>query len=573
MEDTQRPINAHQRLRDLVAKRMRYTNPAYGRAALFMGCGIQTGASGWHIEDHRGHRYVDFFDAYGNQAFGYGNPQITAAVRAQLDSGNTNSCKIFFDEGQAALSERLAELTGHALRYSFLTNGGAEAIDGALKLARAHTRRRKFVTAKNCYHGKTFAALSAAARPEYEALYKPLMPEFQAVPYGDLEAIERAIDQDTAAVLFETIQAEGGINPASAAYLQAVRRLCNERGALLILDEIQTGFGRTGRFFAFEHAGITPDVICIGKSFGGGMLPIAAILAKEEVWTAFTVAPMSFGSSLGGNPLACAVGLKTIELARDAAFLADVEAKGAFVATRLAALTAAYPELIAGHRGIGLFHGLELRDPGLAGLVLWLLFEQRIISAFCLFNPFVIRIEPPLIISQEALEHAMDGLATAMAQARTYVADLEAGSLGQSHFTVTEEIAATPDAVMALLGDAPRFYGLAPLVGDVQPGEAGQFHCRGVMDDIEIQWTERLEIDVAARRVTQRAHAGDFARFDRVTTVAPSPGHPARSQITMDVSWDAGTAEFERILSLRLRYSFERAVRQAMTRIAEGTRT
>ena len=398
------------------------------------------------------------------------------------------------------------------------------------------------------------------------------MPEFHAVPYGDLEAIERAIDQDTAAVLLESIQAEGGVNPPTAAYLQAVRRLCDERGALLILDEIQTGFGRTGRFFAFEHAGITPDVICIGKSFGGGMLPIAAILAKQEVWTAFTLAPMSFGSSLGGNPLACAVGLTTIELARDATFLAGVAAKGEIVATRLAALAAAYPELVAGHRGIGLFHGLELRDPGLAGLVLWLLFEQRIISAFCLFNPFVIRIEPPLVISQEALLHAMDGLATAMAQASAYVAGLEPGMLGESRFTVTEEIAATPDAVMAVLGEAPRFYAMAPFVAEVEAVGANEFRCRGVMDDIEIQWTERLEIDPDARRITQRAHAGDFARFDRVTTVAPCSGAPARSRLTVEVSWDAGTAEFERILSLRLRYSLERAVRQAMTRIAEGAR-
>jgi putrescine aminotransferase len=572
MEGEQRPMTAHQRLRDVLANRVRYSNPAYGRVALFMGCGIQTAAEGWHVEDHRGNRFVDFFDAYGNQSFGYANPQIIAALRAQIDRGNTNSCKIFFDEHQADLSKRLAELTGDALRYSFLTNGGAEAIDGALKLARAHTRRAKFVTAKNCYHGKTFACLSAAARPEYETLYQPLMPEFEAVSYGDLGAMERAIDPGTAAVLLESVQAEGGVNLPSAAYLQGVRRLCNDHGALLILDEIQTGFGRTGRFFAFEHAGITPDIICIGKSFGGGMLPIAAILAKEEVWTAFTVAPLSFGSSLGGNPLACAVGLKTIELAREPSFLAAVVAKGALVARRLAALAAEYPELVRAHRGVGLLHGLELRDPCLAGLVLWLLFEQRILSAFCLFHPFVIRIEPPLVISEEALEQAMDGLAIALKRAQTYVVGLDADSLGQSRFTVTEEIAATPDAVMMTLGDPRHVYRMAPLVTEVEPSGVDGFRCRGLMDGIDLEWTERLEIDTGARRLTQSASGGDFAALDRITTITPCPGHPERSRITMEVSWDAGTAEFERILSLRLRYSLERAVREAIARIAEGTR-
>jgi putrescine aminotransferase len=562
-------MNAHRRLRDLVVKRMRYSNPAYGRAALFMGCGIQTSAAGWHIEDHRGHRYVDFFDAYGNQAFGYAHPQIVAALKAQIESGNTNSCKIFFDESQAELSERLAQLTGNALRYSFLTNGGAEAIDGALKLARAHTRRRKFVTAKNCYHGKTFAGLSAAARPEYDALYKPLMSEFHAVPHGDLEAMERAIDDDTAAVLLEPIQAEGGVNVLSGDYLRSVRKLCDERGTLLIMDEIQTGFGRTGRFFAFEHSGITPDVVCIGKSFGGGMLPIAAILAKEAVWTAFTVAPMSFGSSLGGNPLACAVGLKTIELAKDPQFLTAVADKGALVATRLAALASEYPQLIKAHRGIGLFHGLELRDPALAGLILWLLFEQRVISAFCLFNPFVIRIEPPLIISEEALMAAMDGLAIAIARASTYVAGMLPEQIGASSLTVSAEIPCSPDTVMAVLGDAARLYRLDPLVVDVHAKGADRFHCLGTMDDIEIEWTEQLHIDGIARRITQRADAGDFASLERTTTVTCSLHDPSKSQIVIDLSWDAGTAEFERILSLRLRYSFERAIQNSIAQIAQ----
>ena len=176
-------------------------------------------------------------------------------------------------------------------------------------------------------------------------MFEPMMPQFQAVPFGDIDAMEKAIDDQTAAVLLEPIQAEGGIVVPDDEYFPRLRQLCTERGALLICDETQTGFGRTGRFFGFEHFGIVPDLISIGKSFGGGMLPIAAILCREEYWTPFRVAPLSFGSSLGGNPLACAVGLETLAMASDPEFLADIRRRATYVGERLHAIAKAYRSL------------------------------------------------------------------------------------------------------------------------------------------------------------------------------------------------------------------------------------
>jgi putrescine aminotransferase len=338
------------------------------------------------------------------------------------------------------------------------------------------------------------------------------------------------------------------------------------------MDEIQTGFGRTGRFFGFEHSGITPDIVCLGKSFGGGMMPISAVLASEKVWTGCVIAPLSFGSSLGGNPLACAIGLATIEIARDPAFLETVTKHGSWVGAQLDTLAKSHPALIKQHRGIGLFHGLELHDPAVAGLVLWLLFEEGVISAFCLGNPFVIRIEPPLVMDRETLEQSMEKLALALRKAQAYLETIPRDSIGHSRFSWTEEVGAPPDALMAILGDHRRFYEVAPVVRHAEPVAANVFRCRGRLDNLELEWVERLQLERDAQRVTQEVTEGDFVAFRRVTTVTLLPGAPARSRISVDVSWDAGTELFERVLGLRLRYSLEKAVRDGIARLRGAAR-
>jgi putrescine aminotransferase len=562
-------VSPEKRLQLLAAARMKLTAPAYSRATLIMGCGIQEKSEGCYIYDQYGRRFLDLFDAYGNQSFGYGHPRILDALRRQLDSGHTNSCKIFFEEGPIKVGEALAALTNGALPCSYLTNGGAEAVDGVLKLARAHTRRPKFITAENAYHGKTFAALSAACRPEYEKMFEPMMPQFQAVPFGDIEAMETAIDDQTAAVLLEPIQAEGGIVVPDDEYFPRLRQLCTERGALLICDETQTGFGRTGRFFGFEHFGIVPDLISIGKSFGGGMLPIAAILCREEYWMPFRVAPLSFGSSLGGNPLACAVGLETLAMASDPGFLADIRRKGDYVGERLHAIGKAFPQLVAGVRGKGLLWGVKLYDNAVGGLLIRQLFERGAISTFALFDSRVFRIEPPLIITLDQLKDGMDALEEAFEVTAAYVGSLPKNALGASYVEQTLDLSADVKTVWAELSDPERLYRFSPLVTGSKPAGPMAFTCDGLIDDIGLEWTDIIEADPVGHSIVQRATGGFWNGFVRHWTIEPK-GHGSR--VTLKIEWSVGAATFERVLSLRIRYSLEKAVLQSLSGLTNALR-
>jgi len=558
------------KLQALAAARMKVTAPAYSRATLIMGCGVQERAEGAYIYDQAGRRFLDLFDAYGNQSFGYGHPRILNALRRQIDSGHTNSCKIFFEEGPVKIEAALAALTNGALPCSFLTNGGAEAIDGVLKIARAATRRPKFITARNAYHGKTFAALSAACRPEYDRMFEPMMPSFQSVPFGDISAMEEAIDDQTACVLIEPIQAEGGVVVPPDDYLPRLRQLCTERGALLIFDETQTGFGRTGRFFCFEHYGIVPDVISIGKSFGGGMVPIAAILCKEEYWTPFRTAPLSFGSSLGGNPLACAVGLETLAMASDPAFLADVRAKGEVVDRRLKEFAKAYPQLVSNVRGKGLFYGIQLHDEAVGGLLIRQLFERGVISTFALFDTTVFRIEPPLTITMEELNTGLDALAGAFAEAARYLGVLPPQALGESSLEMRADLPVDAGAAFAYLRDSANLYRHSPLVLSTQAGEGGGLLCDGRIDDIGLEWTDEYSTDAATRTIVQRATGGYWTGFTRTWTIEPAG--PRASTVRMKLEWSVGAATFERLLSLRIRYSLEKATARALSELAGGMR-
>jgi putrescine aminotransferase len=557
---------SEEKFQELFAKRMKLDKPAYSRAALIMGCGIIQKAEGCYIEDQEGRRFLDLFDVYGNQAFGYGHPRLLGAVQRQLESGHTNTCKIFFDEMPIRLAEALAKLTDNALPCSFLTNGGSEAVDHALKLARAHTRRPKFITARNAYHGKTFAALTACGRPEYEAMFGPLMPEFQVVPFGDIASLEQAIDQNTAAVLLETVQSEGGMIVASTEYWQRVRELCDERGALLILDEIQAGFGRTGRFFAFEHAGILPDIICIGKSFGGGMLATAAILSREEFWTPFRTEPLSFGSSLGGNPFSCAVGLETIAIASDPEFLRDVRRKGELVDRCLARLAQAYPDLIASVHGVGLLQGLTLVDPALVGFVLRLMYERGVVTTFCVFAVSVIRIEPPLIITESELEVGLSALEAAMATTASYVRGLPQDAIGSSRLEATFEVPIRPDVLFSSLCDPDYLYSNTPIIASHRALGPGRRSCEGRVDDISIQWDDLITVVPERQEIEQRAIEGFWQGFTRHWTVKPAPGTQS-ALLTFRMEWDVGTGGFERVLSLRLRYSLEKAMNEALSHL------
>ncbi|MFC9930696.1 aspartate aminotransferase family protein [Streptomyces sp. NPDC127190] len=524
-----------------------YNHPTYAKMAFTMGCGVQGRGEGCHVYDETGRPFLALFDQYGNQSFGYSHERLVQALRDRLDTANLNSTKILFEEVQIRLSERLARLSDGHLRYSYLANGGGESIDNALKLARAATGRPYFVTAVDCFHGKTIATLSASRRPEHEAVYRPLMSEFRQVPFGDIAAMEAAVDENTAAVLLEPVQAEGGVIVPSEDYLREVRRICTERGALLILDEMQTAFGRCGTFFAHQQFGVLPDLVCIGKAFGGGLLPISAVLGTAEVWTSLKRTPSTFGSSLGGNPLSCSVGLAAVELASEPEFLARVNARAEQIQRRLTELPARFPKLVRAHRGLGMMHGLEFHDEALGGLVLRLLIRHQVTSTYSLYNNSVLRVQPPMVIGEAELDRGLDVLEEVLAEVEAYQAGGGAtGVDAMSPQRLSVELPYPAPAVRELLGRRPRSldpFSLHPEQEDCPPVEP---EFAGTLGEDPVVWEDHY----AAGPDGPVLSAGDcwmWTSLRRGFTVVPSGGTACR--VDIDIEWDAGTGGYEALLA------------------------
>lgn len=542
-----------------------HNHPTYAKMAFLMGCGIQGRGAGSHVLDESGRPFLALFDQYGNQSFGYSHPRLVAALRERLATSNLNSTKIMFEEVQIELTARLAECTGGRLPFAYLANGGGESIDNALKLAWAATGRQDFVTAVDCFHGKTIATLSAARRPEHEAIYGPLMSQFRQVPFGDVAAIEAAVDERTAAVLLEPVQAEGGVIVPPVGYLQHVRRLCSERGALLILDEMQTAFGRCGTFFAFEQFGVQPDLVCIGKAFGGGLVPISATLGTAQVWTSLERVPSTFGSSLGGNPLSCAVGLAVVELASDPQFLARVNELAEVLNARLEAMATRFPELISAHRGMGMMHGLEFRDQALGGLVLRLLIDRQVTSTYSLYNNQVLRVQPPMVVTDSELARGLDGLEAVLAAIRGYQAS--GGRIGldaMPPLLLTADFPCPAAAVAELLVEHPRL--LDPFSLDTGASALQDDHFAGVLGPDRLEWAD--EIVPATDGVTLRAGAcWLWTRLERAFTVSERAGKGCRVGIRID--WDAGTGSYEPMLAGAISYLATTRVRELAAALAD----
>ena len=367
---------------------------AYGKrpTALVKGRGV------W-LWDADGKRYLDAASGQGVAALGHCHPTVVEAVSAQAGMLVTAQ-EAFYNDRRAELYALLASLTPGDLNRFFLCNSGAEAIEGALKVAMLLTGRAGIVAAKRSFHGRTTGALSLTWTQKYRKPFRDWLPAVDYVGYNNIEAARAVISQDTAAVVIEPIQGEGGVHPADDAYLQALRLSCDEAGAMLIIDEIQTGFGRTGRLFGFQHAGILPDIVALGKAIGGG-LPMGAVCwraAHGEIPRA------SHGSTFGGNPLACAASIATLSAIRDLDLPSNAQEVGGWLVDELRGMNLRGIREI---RGRGLMIGIELR--GRVTPILKALQERGVLALPAGLT--TLRLLPPLIITRDELSKARDAIA------------------------------------------------------------------------------------------------------------------------------------------------------------------
>ena len=358
--------------------------------------------SGAHVWDAAGTQYVDCVGGHGVSLIGHCHPAVTKAISRQ--AAQMVTCPgIFYNDKRALLLARLAELTG--LERAFLCNSGTESVEGAFKFARLSTGRTGIVATMRGFHGRTMGALSATWNKKYREPFAPLVPGFTHVPYEKIDRMAGAITDDTAAVIVEVVQGEGGVRPGSGEYMRGLRELCDERGALLIIDEVQTGFGRTGALFAFQHHDIQPDILCLAKGMAGGV-PMGAIALGPRVTGIHSGV---HGSTFGGNPLACAAALATIDVIVNEDLPAQAAEKGAYVRERLAQIDA---PVIRDIRGLGLLIGIELRKrarPYIEALI-----ERGVLTLPA--GPTVLRLLPPLNIEREDVDTVLDALEAVLTQ-------------------------------------------------------------------------------------------------------------------------------------------------------------
>lgn len=384
-----------------------YYMPVFARYAIVLSHG-----EGPYLYDTDGHKYLDFLAGIAVNVLGHAHPQLVAAIAEQ--AGKMIHCSnLYYTEAQALLAQSLAKLSG--LDKVFIANSGAEANEGAIKLARKYGKmldadRIEIITAEHCFHGRTLATLTATAQPKYQHGYEPLPGGFGHVAYNDIAALEAVMSEKTCAVMLEPIQGEGGINVPDGDYLEKVRALCDKYGALLIFDEIQTGMGRTGQMFAYQHSGVKPDIVTMAKGLGGGV-PIGAFIASDKVAKVFSAG--DHGSTFGGNPLACAAGNTVLAVMERENLLGNARTVGAYMIDKLNGLKKKYPALIVEVRGRGLMIGVQLAKPG------------RSIVEKCLENGVIInctagdvlRFVPPLIINQSHVDEMIAVLDQALATA------------------------------------------------------------------------------------------------------------------------------------------------------------
>jgi len=383
---------------DIIEIENKHTSGVYAKQALTIVRG-----QGALLFDAEGNEYLDCSSGHGVANLGHAHPKIAEALYKQANTLVT-LFESFPNDQRAALMEKITALVP-GLDRVFFCNSGTEAVEAAFKFSRISTGRKNFIAAMRAFHGRTFGSLSATFNKKYREGFEPLLPGVSHVSYNNVEALEKAVNDETAAVILEVVQGEGGVYPASMEYIQAARRICDERGALLIIDEIQTGFGRTGKMFAVQHYGVTPDLLTCAKSLAGGV-PMGAVLIGEKVKN---LAPGMHGSTFGGNPLSCAAANAALDVILGEDLAGQAAAKGKYLMEKLKQIQSPNIREV---RGLGLMVGIEMKQK-VAGY-LKALQEKKIIALNA--GMTVIRLLPPLVVAYEQLDHLVETLTEVLAQ-------------------------------------------------------------------------------------------------------------------------------------------------------------
>ena len=364
---------------------------------------VEWSGEGSLIRNIYGEEFIDCLGGYGIFSLGHCHPEVIAAVKSQMDRMPLHS-QYLVNPITAYAARCLAEVAPGDLTRTFFCNSGTEAVEGALKLARLFTGKRGYISTHNAFHGKSLGALSVTGRQVFRAPFQPLLQDVRFVDYGDAAAIERAIDADTAAVILEPVQGEGGVIVPPDDYFPKVREICTRKGVLLIADEVQTGLGRIGALFGVNHWNVVPDIMCLAKALSGGVIPCGSFTTTDTIYAAFHANPMYHSSTFGNNPLAATAASKAIEITvRDR--LPERSARlGAALLLRLRRLQEKHPGKIRAVRGKGLLLGIEMHDEAQGAALAAGLYGRRILVAYALNKPEVIRIEPPLNIPEPYLD-------------------------------------------------------------------------------------------------------------------------------------------------------------------------
>ncbi|MBQ3226076.1 MAG: aspartate aminotransferase family protein [Clostridia bacterium] len=355
---------------------------------------------GIHLYTEEGECYTDFMAGIAVTALGHSHPKFVSRLKEQVGK-LLHTSSLYYIENQARLAEKIVKCS--AADRVFFANSGAEANEGAIKLAKiyhykkSNPEKSEIITLVNSFHGRTLATVAATGQEKYQKPYRPLTPGFSHVPLGDFDALTSAVTDNTAAIMLELVQGESGVHPAEIEYIKAIRKLCDDKEILFIVDEVQTGMGRTGKLFAYEHYGIEPDIFTLAKALGGGV-PIGAVCAKQFVADAFS--PGDHGTTFGGNPLATCAGCAVFDILEEEKLVENSAEVGAYMKEKLSALSTEFP-VISEVRGMGLMIGVEFSEPIAKDVQAKLLEKKYLVGAV---GTTVLRLVPPLVLSKNDVD-------------------------------------------------------------------------------------------------------------------------------------------------------------------------